>query len=113
MARVLRSYREVIGLASRGEFSRHLDAQLAVLVQALEDSPADKCKGEITVKLTFDFELGRVDVRPEVKVKLPDTTKFVKTPFWTVDGQLSVEHPNQQDMFSGRTINGGATGTDD
>jgi len=99
MSRVLRSFREMLGLVSRGDFSRHLDAKLTEAIEALEACPADKCKAEITVKITLDYELGRVDVKGEAKVKLPETAKFMKTPFWVVDGALSVEHPNQIDMF--------------
>jgi hypothetical protein len=102
MSRVLRTFREMIGLVSRGDFSRHLDEKLSEALEALEQCPADKCKAEITVKVTLDYELGRIDIKPEVKVKLPDTAKFVKTPFWVVDGHLSVEHPNQIDMFPPR-----------
>lgn len=103
MSRVLRSFREMIGLLSRGDFSNHLDEKMTEAIDALEACPADKCKAEITVKVTFDYELGRVDVKAEVKTKLPDTAKFMKTPFWTIDGQLSVEHPNQIDMFPARS----------
>lgn len=99
MSRVLRSFREMLGLLSRGEFSRHLDEKLSDALAALEDSPADKCRAEVTVKIVFDYELGRIDIKPECKVKLPDTARFMKTPFWTIDGALSVEHPNQIDMF--------------
>ena len=99
MRRVLRSFREMLGLVSRGDFSRHLDAKLTEAIEALEACPADKCKAEITVKITLDYELGRVDVKGEAKVKLPETAKFMKTPFWVVDGALSVEHPNQIEMF--------------
>jgi|GEM_PF-5406217 hypothetical protein len=99
MSRVLRSFREMLGLVSRGDFSRHLDAKLTEAIEALEACPADKCKAEITVKITLDYELGRVDVKGEAKVKLPETAKFMKTPFWVVDGALSVEHPNQIEMF--------------
>jgi hypothetical protein len=99
MSRVLRSFREMLGLLSRGDFNRHLDEKLSEALEALEASPSDKCKAEITVKVVFDYELGRIDIKPEVKVKLPDTAKFMKTPFWTIDGALSVEHPNQIDMF--------------
>src|SRR5690606_1317765 len=89
----------MLGLVSRGDFSRHPDAKLTEAIEALEACPADKCKAEITVKITLDYELGRVDVKGEAKVKLPETAKFMKTPFWVVDGALSVEHPNQIDMF--------------
>lgn len=99
MSRVLRTFREMLGLLSRGDFSRHLDEQLNEAIAAVEACPADKCKAEITVKITLDYELGRIDVKAESKSKLPDTVKFMKTPFWAIDGQLSVEHPSQIDMF--------------
>lgn len=102
MSRMLRSFREMLGLLSRGDVSRHLDEKLTEAVQAVEDCPADKCKAEITLKVTLEYELGRVDIKTDIKSKLPDTTKFMKTPFWTIDGQLSVEHPNQIDMFPAR-----------
>lgn len=100
MSRMLRTFREMIGLVSRGDFSRHLDEQMQEALIALEECPADKCKAEITVKVVLEYELGRIDIKPEVKVKLPDTAKFIRTPFWVVDGQLSVEHPSQVDMFA-------------
>jgi len=99
MSRVMRTFREMIGLLSRGDFSSHLDEKLNEAVAALEECPADKCRAEITVKITLDYELGRIDVKAEAKSKLPDTAKFMKTPFWAIDGQLSLEHPNQIDMF--------------
>lgn len=100
MSRMLRTFREMLGLVSRGDFSRHLDQQMAEVLNALEACPADKCKAEITVKIVFEYELGRIDIKPDAKVKLPDTAKFVRTPFWAIDGQLSVEHPSQIDMFA-------------
>jgi len=102
MSRVLRTFREMIGLLSRGDFSQHLDRQMTEAVDALEACPADKCKAEITVKITLEYELGRIDVKADAKSKLPDIVKFMKTPFWAIDGQLSVEHPNQIDMFPAR-----------
>lgn len=106
---VLRSFRQMIGLLSRGDFSRHLDEKLNEAVNALEACPADKCKAEITVKIILDYELGRIDVKGEVKTKLPDTAKFMKTPFWAIDGQLSIEHPNQIDMFTLRGVPPGSS----
>ena len=104
MSRVLRTFREMLGLLSRGDFSRHLDEKLNEAIVALEECPADKCKAEITVKITLDYELGRIDVKGEAKSKLPETAKFMKTPFWSIDGQLSVEHPSQIDMFNPRAV---------
>ena len=36
-----------------------------------------------------------------VKSKLPEDKAFSETPFWTLDGGLSVQHPSQTDMFAG------------
>lgn len=99
MSRVLRSFREMLGLLSRGDFSRKLDEEMNNCLEALEAMPADKGKAEMTIKVIFNYELGRIDVDPKVTVKLPETAKFMKTPFWSLDGALSVEHPNQIDMF--------------
>lgn len=110
---VLRSFRQMLGLLSRGDFSRHLDEKLTEAIAALEASPADKCKAEITVKITLDYELGRIDVKGDCKAKLPDTAKFMKTPFWAIDGQLSIEHPNQIDMFPPRAATSRQRGGDD
>lgn len=104
MSRMIRSFAEMLGLISRGDFRNHLDQQLQEALIALEDCPADKCKAEITVKVVLEYELGRIDIKPEVKVKLPETAKFIKTPFWVIDGQLSVQHPNQIDMFATRGV---------
>lgn len=104
MSRVLRTFREMLGLTSRGDFSRHLDAEMEKCLLALEEMPADKGKAEMTIKVAFNYELGRIDIDTSVKTKLPETAKFVKTPFWVIDGQLSVEHPSQVDMFSTRSV---------
>jgi hypothetical protein len=102
--RLLRTFREMLGLLSRGDFSRKLDEEMENLVATLEAAPGDSVKAEMTVKIVFKYELGRLDIDPTYKVKLPDTARFMKTPFWTVDGQLSVEHPSQVDMFSTRSV---------
>ncbi|HEV2502357.1 MAG TPA: hypothetical protein VGV39_04745 [Mesorhizobium sp.] len=103
----------MIGLLSRGDFDRHCNTLLTEAIHAVENCPADKCKAEITVKITLDYELGRIDIKADAKSKLPDTTKFMKTPFWAVDGQLSVEHPSQIDMFPARSRSREADGDED
>lgn len=112
MSRVLRSFREMIGLLSRGDFDRHCNTLLTEAIHAVENCPADKCKAEIVVKITLDYELGRIDIKADAKSKLPDTTKFMKTPFWAVDGNLSLEHPSQIDMFALRPRSREADGDD-
>lgn len=105
MSPYLRTFRQMLGLISRGDFSRHLDGQMSECIDALEAMPADKGRAVMTVTIEFNYELGRIDVDAKVKTKLPETAKFMKTPFWVHSGQLSVEHPNQIDMFT-RKVDG-------
>ena len=102
MSRMIRNFCEMLGLLSRREFSRRLDEELTLVLDALETMQADAGKAKITVEIVFSYELGRIDIIPTFKTKLPETAKFMKTPFWTIDGALSVQHPNQIDMFPAR-----------
>lgn len=95
----MRTFRQMIGTLSRGEFDRKLNEQLEEIVSCLENQPADKCKAELNLKIVFNYELGRVDIDCSSKLKLPDDAKYQKTPFWIHDGDLSTQHPNQIDMF--------------
>ena len=99
MSRVMRNFREMLGLLSRGDFTRKCDEEMEKIVQALEEMPGDKGKATLTLTIDFNYELGRVDIDPKIKIKLPETAKFMKTPFWTHEGALTLEHPNQINMF--------------
>jgi hypothetical protein len=103
--RLIHKYTETVALLSRGEFAQSLDRKIAELIEAFEAMNADSGKATLEVKLEFKYELGRIDVAATAKIKLPETERFMKTPFWVHDGALSVQHPSQIDMFSGpRTI---------
>lgn len=100
-ARPIRSFTEILGLLSRGRFSERLDEELAEAISTLENLPNEKGTATIAVTLTLSFQSGRLDIKPAVKAKLPEEKSFSDTPFWTIDGALSVQHPSQIDMFSG------------
>lgn len=95
----MRTFRQMLGTLSRGDFDRKLNEQVSEIITCLEDLPQEKGKAELTIKLVFNFELGRIDIDPSSRVKLPDNAKYMKTPFWIHDGELSTQHPNQIDMF--------------
>ncbi|WP_428413070.1 hypothetical protein [Pararhizobium sp.] len=99
--KTLRSFAQMLGLLSRGEFAVKLDEAMSEAIDALEIMPDDVGKAEINVKVVLRYELGRIDIDPKFTVKLPETNRFMKTPFWAHDGALSLEHPNQIDMFAG------------
>lgn len=100
-ARPIRSFTEMLGLLSKGRFSERLDEELAEAITSLENLPNEKGSATITMTLKLSFQSGRLDIKPEVKAKLPEEKSFADTPFWTLDGALSVQHPSQIDMFAG------------
>jgi len=99
--RIIRSVFQALGLSNRGRFEEKANAEMQRLIEALQEHPEEKAKGSLT--LTIDFvKLGdRIDMKPSVKAKLPEEKGFTSTPFWVVEGGLSVQHPSQSDMFGG------------
>jgi hypothetical protein len=99
--RTIRKFDELIGLLSRGRFAEKCDEHLTHALETLEALPGEKGVATLTVTLTFNYESGRIDIKPVVKSKLPEEKGFSGTPFWTYEGGLSVQHPSQLDIFSG------------
>ena len=105
--RVIRSVIETMGLLSRGKFSEKCDEHFRKALEELEALPGEKGTATLTLTLTLTYESGRLDLKPSVKSKLPEEKGFTGTPFWTVDGGLSVQHPSQHDMFGPRETGAG------
>lgn len=101
MSRIIRSFVQTLGLLNRGQFEEKLNAALQRTLQSLEEHPEDKVKATVTVVLTVTKLADRLDVKPDVKVKLPEDKAIASTTFWPLDGGLSVQHPSQADMFGG------------
>lgn len=100
-SRPIRKVTDVIGMLAKGKFAECIDGHLEEALRTLGDLPAEKGRATITITLDLAYEGGRLDVKPSVKSKLPEEG-FRSTPFWaTGDNHLSVEHPNQADMFAG------------
>lgn len=97
--RPIRSFVAMLGLLNRGRFVEKCDEHLAKAMAELEALPNEKGTATITLGITINFESGRLDIKPSVKSKLPEEKGFNGTPFWAVDGALSVQHPSQTDMF--------------
>lgn len=97
--RPIRRFVDMLGLLNRGRFVEKLDDKLAEAMTELENVPGEKGSATITLTITINSEGGRIDIKPNVKSKLPEEKGFNSTPFWAVDGALSVQHPSQTDMF--------------
>lgn len=99
--RPIRRFSEMLELLSRGKFTEKCDEHLNKAIETLEAMPDQKGVATLTLTITLNYQEGRLDAKPAVKSKLPDEKGFGGTPFWTVDGALSVQHPSQFDMFRG------------
>ena len=73
-------------ILNRGRFVEKCDEHLAKAMTELEALPNEKGTATITLAVT-------------IKSKLPEEKGFNGTPFWALDGALSVQHPSQTDMF--------------
>ncbi len=100
--RAIHKLDQLIGLLSRGRFAERCDEHLADALAALTELPSEKGKAEINIKITISYDSGRIDITPVVKSKLPEGKAFSATPFWEFENGLSVQHPNQHDMFGPR-----------
>jgi hypothetical protein len=101
MARTIRRFTEMLGLLARGKFEPKLDAALAEALQTLENLPGSKGTATITVTLTVAMADDRVEIKPKLAMKLPEEAT-PSTTFWPVEGELSVQHPSQINMFEPR-----------
>lgn len=98
MSRLLRSITEIIGFLNRGKFRDRLDEELAEAITTLENQKSEKGVATLSITLKLKYQNGRLDIEPAFKSKLPEDTVFGDTPFWTQDGALSAQHPQQTDL---------------
>lgn len=100
--RLIRKFTEMIGLFSRGKFEQRLDQELEAVIESLQQQPHDQGKATLTITIAFKYQNGRMDIVPAVKAKLPEGPGFTDTPFWIHENALSLQHPNQIDMWEPR-----------
>jgi hypothetical protein len=96
---LIRRIEGLLPLLSRGKFVEKCDDHLSKVLETLEALPEGKGKATITITLDVSYAEGCAAIKPTIKSKLPDEKGFSDTTFWTVDGALSTQHPNQFDMF--------------
>lgn len=98
----IRSFNDMLATLNRGKFVEKLDEELARAIQALEGLPGEKGgKATITVTVDLAYNGDRMDLKPAVKLKLPESRAFTGTTFWPYENGLSVQHPSQYDLLAG------------
>lgn len=104
MARLIRNFLQLAGLMHRGKVEQKLNSELARLINAVEEHPDEKASGQVGIFLTVTKLGDRYDIKPSVQTKLPKEKDFTGSTFWVIDGALSLEHPDQADMFNPRAV---------
>lgn len=103
--KIIRDGQTLIGALEVGElnkdFSDKLHETLNELNSMSADNPKVQFKGAITLKLALTVAGGMVTINTDIATKLPRRPRRSSTYWVTDNGQLSTEHPQQQDIFSG------------
>ncbi|MFG1332061.1 hypothetical protein V5F41_12515 [Xanthobacter autotrophicus] len=102
--RLIRSFLQAVGLMHRGKVEQKLDTELAKVLEAVEQHPEEKATGSVAIIVTVTKLGDRLDIKPKVETKVPKEKDFPSTTFWMIDGALSLEHPDQADMFATREV---------
>lgn len=96
---ILSTTDEIMGALERGELSRDFQAAFQRVLQALTDQ--GDAKGGVTLKLKIATKSEMVSIKAEIVEQVPAKTRRTSNFFVTHDGQLSLQHPDQVEMFNG------------
>lgn len=106
---VIRDANTLIGFLDRGEIVREFSKELAETLVMLKElsqlsGPKAKIKGKVALTISLEVQNGMVTIVGDIKTKTPEPLRG-STVFWvTEDGELSTEHPNQNDMFKPKDV---------
>lgn len=101
---VIRDANTLVGYLNRGEIVRELSKAIAETLVTLKEysdqaGPKAKIKGKVSLVVDLVVHDGMVDIGADIAAKTPKRPRG-ETVFWlTPEGELSTEHPNQNDMF--------------
>lgn len=99
--RTLKNLPETMSLLNRGRFVERVNEHISKALEAIQAMPDETGVAEVTVKFKLVGKGGELQLTPSVISKLPSEKSMAPTTFWIVDGELSVQHPSQTDLFEG------------
>ncbi|MHC2087209.1 hypothetical protein [Methylobacterium sp. CM6244] len=94
---ILNTTDEIIGALERGDLSKDFNVAIRNVLQALHD--ADGGTGGVDLKLKISAKGEMVTIKASIVEKLPPKDRRSSSFFVTGDGRLSLQHPDQVDMF--------------
>ena len=101
--KVLRQATDIIARVERGDLNHDLTNEIEHVLKELADRapPKGKIKGQVKLTLNFTVDGSSVEFEAGIESKLPKKARRSEMYFVTQDGALSLEHPQQTDIFDG------------
>lgn len=91
----IRSIAEVMGMLQGGTFTDRCSDEMRQLTKQVEETGKP---GKLTITLDFKRSAGALSIDAKVTAKVPETRE-VPDLFWaTVEGNLSLQNPNQRNL---------------
>lgn len=94
---ILQTTEEILGGLEKGELSRDFAEKVREILQALVD--ADGGAASLSLKLKFNSKGEMVTIKSTLAAVLPTRERRTSNFFVTGGGHLSLQHPNQIDIF--------------
>ena len=98
---ILQTTDEILGQLERGELARDYAVAVQEVLAALSELGGGK--GSVSLKLTFDAKGEMVMITSSLTSSVPKKPRKSSNFFVTGDGRLSLQHPDQIDIFTRRT----------
>ena len=95
---ILKNTPDILGSLERGALSKDFATAMQEVLHALEH--LQKGKGSITLKLNFNADNGVVQIASTIATSIPKAPRKTSNYFITDDGYLSMQHPDQVDIFT-------------
>lgn len=97
---ILSTTDEIIGALERGDLSKDFSQAIRNVLAALVDQ--DGGKGGVALKLKISAKGEMVSIKADIVETLPPKERRSSNFFVTGDGRLSLQHPDQVEMFAER-----------
>jgi hypothetical protein len=96
---ILKTAEEILGAMERGDLAKDFAIAVHNVLGALAE--AEEGKAKVVLTLNFAAKDEFVQIKGEITEKVPAKKRKTSNFFMTGDGRLSLQHPNQVDMFNG------------
>ena len=88
-------------ISHRGRFQERLNEQFQNALHVVQDSNDDTAKAVMTITFSIQRVGDKIDLCANVTTKLYADKPFKSDTAWLDSGNISLQHPNQNELFQG------------